>query len=934
MAADVVGIRINLTGWKPAVTGIDAVTESLTAMGAAADKAATATAAAMGKVASTTKVASGEVADANTVAAGSYDRVAESADAAAASSGAAAGGATKAGTAARTGSVGLGKYALVTGAATYAMVDFVKKSSTFNQSMEMIHTQAQVPQAAIKGLSTSVLGLAKNVGTGPDTLAQGLYHIESAFQSTGISGQKALALLTTSAKGAKIGNADLVDVTNALDAAVVAGIPGAQNYNKAMGMLNATVGAGDMKMQDLADAMGTGVAVIAKEFGLSLNNVGSALATFGDNNIRGAKAGTELRMSIMDLAKQSTVGATALASIGITSGELATDMQKGGLTLALTDLKDKLNAAGITGTKVGAFLEDAFTKKASAPLAILLGQITRYDSKQNDIAVGASKFGADWTATAQTAQQQSADLGAAWDALAIKVGEVLTPPLITIEHILGAVFGWFAKNKTAAAVLGGALLGLAAGGLAALTVGLLTATATIAGIEIAVAPAIIILGALGASGYLLATHWKDIWARIKKDTQDGVNDVYGIINWFIGKIDAVLGVFGVHINKLSPATFGNGPGAGSVPSSTRMLDPNAFAPNYGNGGFAPNSAIGIMSGGKSPSPYMASGGITNGPMAIVGEGNQAHPEYVIPTDPTHRTRALGLYQSLGAQLMDKGGILGDVTGFLGDVAKGAFGFLDVAGAAFGSAKSAVAKPFEEAALGLAGNLPPGIMQNVAKGAITAIYDMIIGSGGGGGSSASGGAQSVGAGINSPAGFAGALLSGLGDPQTAANLKSLVAWENMEGGAWHNSAAFNPLNTTLKMPGSHSMNSVGVQAYTGWPQGLDATEKTLSKYGQILSALSAGAGLTQPMADLARWSGGGYNAIKLAAGGTIPYIKMDTGGALPMGRSLVQNDTGGLEFPNPQTGGGQGQTLTVNVVLDNKVVGQATLKYVAGKLARQ
>lgn len=72
-----------------------------------------------------------------------------------------------------------------------------------------------------------------------------------------------------------------------------------------------------------------------------------------------------------------------------------------------------------------------------------------------------------------------------------------------------------------------------------------------------------------------------------------------------------------------------------------------------------------------PIPMLASGGTvgtgfaTNGPMAIVGEGNPNHPEYVIPTDPAHRKNALSLYQSLGAQLMESGGILGKVESWLG-----------------------------------------------------------------------------------------------------------------------------------------------------------------------------------------------------------------------------------------------------------------------------
>ena len=44
--------------------------------------------------------------------------------------------------------------------------------------------------------------------------------------------------------------------------------------------------------------------------------------------------------------------------------------------------------------------------------------------------------------------------------------------------------------------------------------------------------------------------------------------------------------------------------------------------------------------------------------AIVGEGG--HSEYVIPTDPAYRQRALALWQSAGAALMASGGILGQL----------------------------------------------------------------------------------------------------------------------------------------------------------------------------------------------------------------------------------------------------------------------------------
>jgi murein DD-endopeptidase MepM/ murein hydrolase activator NlpD len=52
---------------------------------------------------------------------------------------------------------------------------------------------------------------------------------------------------------------------------------------------------------------------------------------------------------------------------------------------------------------------------------------------------------------------------------------------------------------------------------------------------------------------------------------------------------------------------------------------------------------------------------TNKPTAIVGEGNPRFPEYVIPTDPKYRSRALALHQQAGTQLLESGGIIGGLS---------------------------------------------------------------------------------------------------------------------------------------------------------------------------------------------------------------------------------------------------------------------------------
>lgn len=50
-------------------------------------------------------------------------------------------------------------------------------------------------------------------------------------------------------------------------------------------------------------------------------------------------------------------------------------------------------------------------------------------------------------------------------------------------------------------------------------------------------------------------------------------------------------------------------------------------------------------------PFLAKGGmVANQATAIVGEGRHGYPEYVIPTDPAYRKRALALFSDLGGQL--------------------------------------------------------------------------------------------------------------------------------------------------------------------------------------------------------------------------------------------------------------------------------------------
>jgi TP901 family phage tail tape measure protein len=305
----------------------------------------------------------------------------------------------------------------------------VKMASKFDSEMTLLVTQAGVAEDQLGGLKKGVLDIAAKVGSDPDSLAEALFHVESNFESMGITSAQALKLTETAAKGAAVGHADLVDVTNALTAAVAAGIPGVEDLDQAMGVLNATVGVGDMKMQDLANAFSSGMVATVKGFGLSITDVGAALAVFGDNNIRGSLAGNQLRMSVMALAKPISTSEAALKTLGLTQTTLADDMQRGGLKLALEDLVGRMDAAGITADKQGQIITDAFGRKAGAGLNVLVGQMDRLESKYPALEEGAKGFGAAWERTQQTFAQQTQQLEGSLQALMITLGEKLIPPL-------------------------------------------------------------------------------------------------------------------------------------------------------------------------------------------------------------------------------------------------------------------------------------------------------------------------------------------------------------------------------------------------------------------------------------------------------------------------------------------------------------------------
>ena len=96
-------------------------------------------------------------------------------------------------------------------------------------------------------------------------------------------------------------------------------------------------------------------------------------------------------------------------------------------------------------------------------------------------------------------------------------------------------------------------------------------------------------------------------------------------------------------------------------------------------------------------------------------------------------------------------------------------------------------------------------------------------------------------------------------------KLLGAWAQAEGGT----ARWNPLNTTLPMPGATNYNNAGVRDYPRPIVGLCATAATLANgfYDGILRDLTAGTFTARQIvernrAEFDKWGTGAANVLKV------------------------------------------------------------------------
>jgi TP901 family phage tail tape measure protein len=312
-------------------------------------------------------------------------------------------------------------------------------AAKFESSMKLIETQAGGSAKDVEYLSKAVLELGTKGQHGPQELSTALYHLKSV----GMGNKQAMDALTQSERLASVGHADLEATTNAVAGAYKSGIKGAQDFGVTVGTLNAIIGAGNLRMEDLNSALGTGFLVTAQTFGVSLTSVGAALAMMTSRGIPATRAAAALKMTFSAISAPSAVAEKAFDKLGLKSRDLAVAMREKGLGGALTILRDKLK--GLSKTDQSIALTKMFGAKSSQAILTLLGNLKDYDRTVKQVSKNSSKFDELAAAQAKDADAKWARFKSSMGSAAVLLGNVLLPYAIKLSEKLSALGVWLAK---------------------------------------------------------------------------------------------------------------------------------------------------------------------------------------------------------------------------------------------------------------------------------------------------------------------------------------------------------------------------------------------------------------------------------------------------------------------------------------------------------
>lgn len=250
-----------------------------------------------------------------------------------------------------------------------------KQAAEMEANLRNVNTMAKLNEKGFKGLENSVIALADKLQTkGPKELSAALYDIYSA----GLKGEKAMSVLTAAAKAADAGLTETKTAAAALTTTMIAYNLPAEKAAHVTDILFKSVEVGKAEFGDLAASIGP-VATKAATFGVSLEEVGAAMAQLSLRSGSASEAATQLERVITQIAAPTEESAKMFRQFGIETGRAA--LQKKGLVGVLLELKAAYGDA------------DAATRKALSSSEAMQAALVLTSNSGKDYAAALAQMG-------------------------------------------------------------------------------------------------------------------------------------------------------------------------------------------------------------------------------------------------------------------------------------------------------------------------------------------------------------------------------------------------------------------------------------------------------------------------------------------------------------------------------------------------------------
>ena len=324
------------------------------------------------------------------------------------------------------------------GAIAASLGKAVMSAAEFETQMRNVDSILKLTEAQFQATSAEIIALSTRLPQSAATLAAGLYDIASS----GFEGADGLKVLEASAKAASAGMSDTATAARAIAGAINAYGMTAEDSAHISDVLFKTVDRGVITFSELSNGIGE-VLASAAAVGVSLEEVGAAIATMTKAGIGSDMAMTALNRIMVTFLNPPKLLATALATV--TKESALSIIQTKGLAGAV-DILNKVS--GNSPELLAAMGLEQRSLRAAMSLTRQEGAIYRAELELQADAAGA---------TQAALERQAKAFAYQWGlmrnqitAAAIGIGQELIPALRPLVETLGrvakAVAAWVKEN--------------------------------------------------------------------------------------------------------------------------------------------------------------------------------------------------------------------------------------------------------------------------------------------------------------------------------------------------------------------------------------------------------------------------------------------------------------------------------------------------------